>query len=199
VGALWDLGLTLAEIQQLTEAYLTRPGERDGPRLAAVITCVRARTEAQIAELRGRLARIDDFERQYSDELAGRADFRAQDPRFSPRGLTLPVGGGRRFVTEVMTVPHANLSDTKLAPEAPVDGPRAARPVPVNARPVNACRPGLTWRCKPPDLPADTNLTRVVDRVVPRRGGGYLLYWGVILAIRLGLAPHLPVRSRLAF
>lgn len=93
VGALRDLGLTLAEIQQLTEAYLTRPGEPDGPRLAAVLTSVRARTEAQIAELRGRLARIDEFERQCADELAGRADFRAQDPRFSPRGLDSPSGG----------------------------------------------------------------------------------------------------------
>ncbi len=93
VGALRDLGLTLAEIQRLTEAYLARPGEPDGPRLSAVIACVRARTEAQIAELHDRLARIDDFEHQYADELAGRADFRACDPRFSPRGLDSPSGG----------------------------------------------------------------------------------------------------------
>lgn len=95
-------------------------------------------------------------------------------------------------------MPSTNLSDTKLAPEPPVDGPRAAEPVPVNARPVNACCPGLTWRCAPPDLPADTNLKRLVDRVMPRRGGGYLLYWGVVVAIGFGLAPHLPVRSHLA-
>lgn len=86
VGALRDLGLTLAEIQQLTEAYLARPGQPHGPRLGAVLAEVRARTEAQMAQLRARLERIADFERRYAEELAGLADFRAQDPLFGPRG-----------------------------------------------------------------------------------------------------------------
>lgn len=100
--------------------------------------------------------------------------------------------------TEVMTVAHDSRSDTTLAPDPPGGGPGAPRPVPMTARPAKACRPGPTWLSQPGDLPAGTNLERLVDRVVPRRGGGCFLYWGVVLAMGFGLAPHLPVRSRLA-
>lgn len=86
IGALRELGLTLAEIQELTDAYLANTHEPDGPRLAGLLEAVRARTEAQITDLHARLDRIDTFEATYADELVGRSDFRAHDPRFSRAG-----------------------------------------------------------------------------------------------------------------
>lgn len=50
----------------------------------------------------------------------------------------------------------------------------------------------------PPDLPAESGLARTVDRVVPRHGMGFFLYWAVALALEYGVAPHLPVRGRLS-
>lgn len=81
IGALRGLGLTLAEIRGLAEIYLRRPGEPIGPRLASLLGVVRARTQDRITELRQLLQRIDDFEADHAEELAGRGDFRAQDPR----------------------------------------------------------------------------------------------------------------------
>lgn len=75
------LGLTLAEMQGLTRVYLDRPESAFGPRLAAVLAEVRERTERQIAELGQRLDRLDVFEADYADELHGRVDFHAADPR----------------------------------------------------------------------------------------------------------------------
>ncbi len=51
IGILRGLGLTLAEIGDLTASYLQRPAEPVGPRLAEVLGAVRARTEDKIAEL----------------------------------------------------------------------------------------------------------------------------------------------------
>ena len=82
VGVLRDLGLTLAEIQELARAYLDDTGNFDGPRLAAVLAAARTRTETRIAELTERLGRIAGFEETFADELAGRADFRSHDPTF---------------------------------------------------------------------------------------------------------------------
>ncbi len=96
-------------------------------------------------------------------------------------------------------MPSTNPAGTQPAPGPPVESRGAAKPIRENARhPTNARGPWLAWLCEPPDLPADTNLKRAVDRVVPRRGAGYLLYWGAVVAIGFGLAPHLPLRSRLA-
>ena len=81
VTGLRSLGLTLAEISDLTADYLGRPQEPVGPRLAAVLSEVRARTRQQIADLQARLDQIDGFEAQYAGELAGRLDFREHDPR----------------------------------------------------------------------------------------------------------------------
>lgn len=81
VRTMRTLGLTLAEMRGLTEIYLNQPGSTFGPRLAAVLAEVRGRTERQMAELRDRLARIDAFTVAYADELAGRGDFHAADPR----------------------------------------------------------------------------------------------------------------------
>jgi MerR family copper efflux transcriptional regulator len=85
VSGLRSLGLTLEEIRGVADVYLQNADEPVGPRLAAVLRAVRARTERHIAELRERLRRIDEFERAAAAELAGLADFRAQDPHSRDR------------------------------------------------------------------------------------------------------------------
>jgi DNA-binding transcriptional MerR regulator len=73
------LGLTVAEMRELTERYLH--GEQIGPRVAEVLAAVRHRTTLRIEALHEQLARLDRFEADNAAELAGRADFRAYDPR----------------------------------------------------------------------------------------------------------------------
>ena len=77
-------------------AHATYLQERDtpiGPRLAEVLSGVRGRTQDRIAELQALLRRIDDFEAGHAEELAGRSDFRDQDPRFARGALDSPSGG----------------------------------------------------------------------------------------------------------
>lgn len=83
IGGLRSLGLTVAEITALTPIYLDTD-EPIGPRLAAVLAAVRDRTRRQIDELDRRLQRIAAFEADNAAELAGRADFRTQDPLLGP-------------------------------------------------------------------------------------------------------------------
>ncbi|HEY5222472.1 MAG TPA: MerR family transcriptional regulator [Microbacteriaceae bacterium] len=85
VRGLRSLGLTMAEIQHLSVSYLAPAGEPVGPQLATLLGAVRARTAARIAELRQLVERIDAFGAEHVDELAGHADFRSWDPRFSDR------------------------------------------------------------------------------------------------------------------
>lgn len=82
VTELRDLGLTLAELQDLARGYLTDTSEPIGPTLAQVLERVRARTRDSIAELEARLARLDAFEAENQAELTGQATFREHDPRF---------------------------------------------------------------------------------------------------------------------
>ncbi len=100
IATLRGLGLTLAEIGDLAASYLQRTDEPIGPRLAELLDAVRARTEDRIAELREVLLRIDDYQSQFADQLAGRADFRALDPTSGGRSLTLPPGGDRSLGTD---------------------------------------------------------------------------------------------------
>jgi DNA-binding transcriptional MerR regulator len=86
VTTLRSLGLTLSEVQELAGRYLGRPDEPIGPRLAQVLRAVRARSECRIEELHALIQRIIDYEAEHTDELCGRADFRAGDPRFGDRG-----------------------------------------------------------------------------------------------------------------
>lgn len=76
-----SLGLTLEEIGDLTDAYLTRPDEPIGPHLARRLETVRHRTRARIAELTRLLERIDAFEAGNHAALTGERDFRDTDPR----------------------------------------------------------------------------------------------------------------------
>jgi hypothetical protein len=60
------------------------------------------------------------------------------------------------------------------------------------------CGPQAMWGWSPPDIPADTALKRGVDRVLPRTGFGFFIYWAVVFALEFSLAPHLPARGRLS-
>ena len=93
VRSLRAIGLTLAEIEDLCSTYLRRTKSPIGPRLAQTLKTVRNRTEEQIADLRLRLQRIEDFQAHYADELGGRADFRSQDPREFGAVVDSPAGG----------------------------------------------------------------------------------------------------------
>lgn len=86
VGTLRGLGLTLAEIQELAATYLGQADEAIGPRLAQALRAVRTRAEHRIDELQTLVQRITDYEADHAQELSGRADFRAHDPRFGTRG-----------------------------------------------------------------------------------------------------------------
>jgi DNA-binding transcriptional MerR regulator len=86
IGTLRELGLTLAEIRELTSIYLGRSGDPIGPRLARTLRAVRARTEARIEELKALLSRITEYETAHAEELSGRADFREHDPRSGKKG-----------------------------------------------------------------------------------------------------------------
>lgn len=92
VRGLRSLGLTWAEIQDLTAAYLAHPAEPVGPRLTALLKAVRARSTARIVELQQLIERVGEFEARHAGELAGHPDFRCSDPRFGT-GLDSPPGG----------------------------------------------------------------------------------------------------------
>jgi len=79
--ALRSLGLTLAEIQQLAGGYLRRSGEPIGPVLASVLAAARIRLQARIDEARETLQRIDAFEANHGEALAGGIGFELLDPR----------------------------------------------------------------------------------------------------------------------
>ena len=81
VAAMRALGLTLAEIKELTEAYLQPSGDPLGPRFALALGAARRRISGRMSELRATLERIDAFEAANQDALAGRTDFDLGDPR----------------------------------------------------------------------------------------------------------------------
>jgi MerR family copper efflux transcriptional regulator len=91
VTGLRAVGLTRGQICELTRDYLHNLDEPIGPRLAQLLVDVRKRTAARIEELRQLLQRLDRFEVDYAEQLAGRSDFRQWDPRAS--GLDSPPGG----------------------------------------------------------------------------------------------------------
>lgn len=92
VEELRGLGLTLAEITALAEPYLHSDAPL-GPRVAAVLEAARKRTRERIDTLQDRLDRLDRFEKEHVEELAGRVDFRADDPCLGGGGLDSPTGG----------------------------------------------------------------------------------------------------------
>lgn len=83
IGNLRSLGLTIKEIQALTEVYLAAPQEPIGPHLAELVEGAEQRIEERIAELESIRERIRGFRREYAAALAGEpgADLAAEDPR----------------------------------------------------------------------------------------------------------------------
>jgi hypothetical protein len=61
---------------------------------------------------------------------------------------------------------------------------------------TDTCRRAL-WGWSPPDLPADTQLKRRADRLLPRTGVAVVVYFGAVIGL-LNLAPQLPPRAGLA-
>jgi DNA-binding transcriptional MerR regulator len=88
IANLRSLGLTVKEIQGLTEVYLDRPEEPIGPHLAALVERAERRIEERLAELESIRERIRGFRRQYAAALAGEAgaDLVAGDPRRRAEG-----------------------------------------------------------------------------------------------------------------
>jgi DNA-binding transcriptional MerR regulator len=83
INTLRALGLTVAEIRELTALYLGKPDEPIGPHLAGLLHAAKTRTDTQIADLQQRRRRIEEFEASHAAQLTGSAtDFRADDPRF---------------------------------------------------------------------------------------------------------------------
>jgi DNA-binding transcriptional MerR regulator len=89
IGNLRSLGLTIKEIQELTDVYLGAPEEPIGRHLAALVEQADRRIEARIAELEAIRERIHGFRRQHAAALAGEsgADLGAGDPRRRSHGL----------------------------------------------------------------------------------------------------------------
>lgn len=81
IGELRGLGLTIAEIRDLTRAYVD-PDEPLGPRLANRLQDARSRLHERIADADATLRRIDAYEAAHRRELVGdAAPWRSQDPR----------------------------------------------------------------------------------------------------------------------
>jgi len=83
IATLRSLGLTIKEIDELGSAYLSRPDEPIGPRLAALLDRAEQRIADRIAELTAVRSRIREYRTQYAAGLAGRPgdDLFGEDPR----------------------------------------------------------------------------------------------------------------------
>ncbi|KUL42560.1 MerR family transcriptional regulator [Streptomyces regalis] len=82
IGELRGLGLTVAEIRELTTAYLGRAGRGFGPALAERLQAARERQRARITAAEQTLDRIDAFEKAHQADLAdGSGGCWAGDPR----------------------------------------------------------------------------------------------------------------------
>jgi MerR family copper efflux transcriptional regulator len=103
IQTLRSLGLTLKDIQALAALYRERPTEPIGPHLAAKLTQVLRRTEAQIGALHALQQRIRDFQAAHAAELTGKPTgvlFATADPRRT--GAQPPLDsppGGRVYAT----------------------------------------------------------------------------------------------------
>jgi DNA-binding transcriptional MerR regulator len=74
IETLRSLGLTIKEIDSLARAYLSRPEESIGPRLAALLDAAERRVDNRIAELAAVRRRIRQYRSRHPAALAGRRD-----------------------------------------------------------------------------------------------------------------------------
>jgi MerR family copper efflux transcriptional regulator len=97
IRGLRGLGLTLAEIRELSSLYSKRTDQPIGPQLANFLHKARTRVDARMAELEQTRRRIDDFEAEHRDELSGRGpDIWVDDPRGNNRDNALDSHPGVR-------------------------------------------------------------------------------------------------------
>lgn len=83
IGELRGLGLTVAEIRELTTTRLHGTGRPTRPRMAELLRRSRERLETRIAEQQQKLRRIDAFEADHHADLAGEGELCLPD---DPRG-----------------------------------------------------------------------------------------------------------------
>ena len=95
IESLRRMGLTLSEISEIAQTYLSRGDEPLGPRMSEALKAVRRRTEQRIADLHQRLELIGRFEAEFAAELAGDNDFHAIDPRSGTPSPLDSARGGR--------------------------------------------------------------------------------------------------------
>jgi MerR family copper efflux transcriptional regulator len=83
IATLRSLGLTIKEIDQLGDAYLSGPDEPLGAQLAALLERAERRIDDRIAELEALRGRIGAYRSEHAAALAGRsgADLFGPDPR----------------------------------------------------------------------------------------------------------------------
>jgi MerR family copper efflux transcriptional regulator len=83
IQTLRSLGLTIKEIDTLGRAYLSRPDEPIGPRLATLLDQAEQRIDHRIAELTAVRRRIRQYRTEHTAALAGRPgrELFDQDPR----------------------------------------------------------------------------------------------------------------------
>jgi MerR family transcriptional regulator, copper efflux regulator len=74
IETLRSLGLTIKEIDQLARAYLSRPDETIGPRLAALLDAAERRIDDRMTELAAVRRRIRRYRAQHAAALSGRRD-----------------------------------------------------------------------------------------------------------------------------
>ncbi|WP_251015385.1 MerR family transcriptional regulator [Streptomyces sp. ISL-99] len=74
IGELRDVGLTVAEIRELTTAYLDDTGPPTGPRMTELLHRSRERLEQRIAEQQRTLRRIEEFEAEHRADLGCEGD-----------------------------------------------------------------------------------------------------------------------------
>jgi MerR family copper efflux transcriptional regulator len=83
IVTLRSLGLTIKEIEQLGRAYLSRPDESVGPRLAAFLDTAERRIDDRIAALAACRERIREYRAENAAALASQRDaaLLGPDPR----------------------------------------------------------------------------------------------------------------------
>ncbi|UGY95033.1 MerR family transcriptional regulator [Streptomyces gobiensis] len=81
IGTLRGLGLTVAEVRELTTAYLDGAGESFGRSLEELLGRSRERLTQRIAAQQQMLRRIDEFEAEHQADLAASDVCWAGDPR----------------------------------------------------------------------------------------------------------------------
>lgn len=93
IGVLRSLGLTLKDIQELTDIYCDQRSEPFGPHLAGKLDNVLNRVEERLSDLQALRKRILDFKATHHSALSGQDDLSlyASDPCRRPASTVRPL------------------------------------------------------------------------------------------------------------